>query len=62
MDIQQLLYTIEFLEKKQTILRKVTANDLKHNSGKKKKVEKKTIKIKDYRSQEEYGEKKFIKP
>lgn len=65
MELQEILYLIELLEKKKSNLRKVTTNDLKHTSGKKKKKNNddlKTIKIKDYRSQEEYGEKKFIKP
>ena len=62
MDIQKILYTIELLEKQKSNQRKVTTNDLKNPSGKKKKENKKTPKIKGYRAQEEYGEKKFIKP
>ncbi len=62
MDIQKILYTIELLEKQKSNQRKVTSNDLKNPSGKKKKENKKPPKIKGYRAQEEYGEKKFIKP
>ena len=62
MELQEILYLIELLEKQKSNLRKVTVNDLKHTSGKKKKEHKKTIKVKNYRAQEEYGEKKFIKP
>lgn len=59
MNIEDILYSIKFLEnKKEDNLKKLSLIDLKNNVKKNKKI----IKIKSYRAQEEHGEKKFIKP
>ena len=62
MDIQELLNTIKALENKKSNFRSITINDVKKNDDFIKAKNKKEIKIKGYREQEEYGEKKFIKP
>tara|TARA_A100001015_G_C14940378_1_gene692291 strand:+ start:579 stop:767 length:189 start_codon:yes stop_codon:yes gene_type:complete len=62
MDIQELLNTIKVLENKKLNFRSITINDVNKNDNYIKAKNKKEIKIKGYRAQEEYGEKKFIKP
>ena len=59
-DINLLLQKIKELENNQKNSRNINENDLKKNL---KKYEKqKELKVKEYRMQEEHGEKKFIKP
>lgn len=67
MDLDLILEKIKSLENNDFIGRKVILNDFTnniHNNNEKKHTNQimKDSKIKDYRMQEEYGEKKFIKP
>ena len=58
-----LLSIISKLENESKVLRKVTSNDLHFNENKINIFKhKEQDKVKDYRKQEEHGEKKFIKP
>jgi len=57
MNIEELLNTIKVLENKKSNFRSITINDVKINNDFIKAKNKKEIKIKGYREQEEYGEK-----
>ena len=64
-DINLILEKIKSLENDNFTSRKVISNDfscINKNNSRRHINEIKDLKIKDYRMQEEYGEKKFIKP
>ena len=61
-NINLILEKIKSLENNNSSLRKVTKNDLNNTKNYLKKQNKNDCKVKDYRMQEEHGEKKFIKP
>lgn len=63
-DINLILQKIKDLESKSSSNRKLVTNDLTEivNKNIKKSKKLKQVKIKEYRMQEEHGEKKFIKP
>lgn len=65
MDLDLILEKIKSLENDNFTSRKVISNDfscINKKNSRRHINEIKDLKIKDYRMQEEYGEKKFIKP
>ena len=61
-NVNLLLDKIKSLEENNNKSRKITKKDLNYLNSNFKKTNKNENKVKDYRMQEEYGEKKFIKP